>query len=166
MIKCTKCGEFIPDGSKYCGKCGTYANPLLNNICPNCRSEVANGLFFCDKCGVRLDPPVTNSVTTSTTSRILTISRELQFQCAANTYKVIVNGINLGNIIVGKSLTTSVSTEIVTVEIISTMIMTKAKLKMILKLGIDAKISFKIQWPGDIIASVIDAEMLEKYTRY
>jgi hypothetical protein len=94
--------------------------------------------------------------------RQITISRASQFVCAANTYKVIVNGSPLGNIPVGRTIVATVSTDVATVEIICTTIMINKKLRMKLHLGANPAVSFSVQWPGDIFASVQDAQILEK----
>lgn len=166
MITCKNCGAVLSDDSRFCGKCGIAIQTAKNSICPNCRSEVAPDLIFCDKCGTKLSLPATDSYSSAGLSKKLTITRERQFQCAANTYQVIVNGKAYGTISIGRTISADIDTDIVTLEIISTTIMIKSKLRLVLRPGKNPKVTFKIQWPGDIIASVLDADILEQQRNY
>jgi len=48
--ECGKCGEMIPDGAKFCPKCGS-ANGMT---CPGCKAVVKAGSKFCPECGKSL----------------------------------------------------------------------------------------------------------------
>jgi len=165
MAFCKNCGSILVDGVTFCGKCGTQVDQPLKRLCPNCQNELEPGATFCSKCGTRvgaLANPATVSPVRTVKTRTISISRESQFQCMANTYRVTVNGNNLGNISTGKTICTNVMTEQATVEIVCTTVMINAKLRMVLQLGDVTKVTFKVQWPGTILASVQDAEILEQ----
>ncbi|MCL2539812.1 MAG: SPFH domain-containing protein [Firmicutes bacterium] len=44
---CGKCGNLIPDGAKFCPKCGTPSGA----VCPHCKHSVKPGAKFCPDCG-------------------------------------------------------------------------------------------------------------------
>ena len=44
---CPRCGAQVPEGTKFCPKCGTS----LKTICPNCGGEIPLGKRFCPYCG-------------------------------------------------------------------------------------------------------------------
>lgn len=162
MDTCKKCGAPLLTGSKFCGRCGTAVNKPIVQICPTCKNEVLEGFVFCNKCGTRLVSPVVNYRGGDSRTRTLIISRDSQFQCAGNTYKVVVNGNSLGNVSVGGALRTIVSSDTATVEIICTTIMNKARRRLVLRLGENPRISFKVEWPGAIQETVHDATILER----
>ena len=68
MIKCSKCGNEVKEGTKFCSKCG---NNILEQQekgsdeisseekqpikkCANCGNEIGEGTLFCPKCGSRI----------------------------------------------------------------------------------------------------------------
>lgn len=58
MIVCSNCGAQQPDGSAFCGKCGTkLAVSPKKRICPHCNHELQPDMVFCDKCGTRYTEP-------------------------------------------------------------------------------------------------------------
>lgn len=55
-MTCPKCGNEVPEGKKFCGKCGTKLEdaPVVNNatnVCAKCGAELTPGKKFCGKCG-------------------------------------------------------------------------------------------------------------------
>jgi TM2 domain-containing membrane protein YozV len=51
-MHCTNCGKEIPDGSKFCDKCGSpVAAPIF---CSNCGTQNRAGAVVCSKCGARM----------------------------------------------------------------------------------------------------------------
>lgn len=50
---CTKCGNEIPDGAKFCPSCGavSQAAPEKKLYCEKCGLELMNGAKFCSVCG-------------------------------------------------------------------------------------------------------------------
>jgi len=52
MILCPNCQKELPDGSKFCGFCGT-ALPSAP-VCPSCGNQVAPESAFCQFCGANL----------------------------------------------------------------------------------------------------------------
>ena len=44
---CSKCGESVADGAKFCPKCGT----ATGNTCPHCKTPVKANAKFCPECG-------------------------------------------------------------------------------------------------------------------
>ena len=133
-------------------------------VCGNCGETLREGALFCGKCGTRVESVRPSAPTGNPSAiRTLTISREQQFQCMANTYKVIVNGNNLGNIGMGRSLNISLATDTATVDIISTTVMIDQKLHLVLKLGENPRVNLKIEWPGSIHPTVQNATILEQH---
>lgn len=64
---CKNCGREIPDGSKFCSKCGSpviavkpEAKPVPSGgtQCENCGSELKPGSKFCIKCGHKVGEPL------------------------------------------------------------------------------------------------------------
>ena len=55
MIKCPKCNNSVPDGSRFCNYCGEEL--VTNSLeCPNCHSkDLPLDSKFCPDCGCRLD---------------------------------------------------------------------------------------------------------------
>jgi RNA polymerase subunit RPABC4/transcription elongation factor Spt4 len=51
MVKCWKCGEEIPEGSKFCPFCGAPQTPVK---CPKCGTINSPGAKFCSNCGAPL----------------------------------------------------------------------------------------------------------------
>ena len=68
MIKCTKCGNEVKEGVKFCSKCGNNIleqqekslnetldeKKILGKICANCGNEIGEGTIFCPKCGSKI----------------------------------------------------------------------------------------------------------------
>ena len=57
-LVCQSCGAANPDGTRFCGECGTKLEmpaPAGPKVCPGCGSEIAPGLKFCGECGTRVD---------------------------------------------------------------------------------------------------------------
>lgn len=165
-IVCKKCGRKNPVYAKFCGYCGNiHGNEKDKGREPHVESEVFCGFCgkkiparseFCGYCGKGRKNAEPAKGTT------LTITRETQFICAACPYKVIVDGVDYGAVGVGQSKVVSSSSEIVTVEILCTMLMmSQHKVKMKLKLGSNPKIVFKLLYGGSIVPSVHGAEILE-----
>ncbi len=57
-MACSKCGFNIPEGMKFCNKCGTP----VNNVCPNCNFENPSQSKFCGECGSSLSDQTTKSI--------------------------------------------------------------------------------------------------------
>lgn len=53
-VTCSNCGYEIQEGMKFCGECGT---PVVKPtpICSKCGAEVAEGMKFCGRCGNRME---------------------------------------------------------------------------------------------------------------
>ena len=47
---CPKCGAQNPEGTKFCGSCGSP----MGNTCPSCGALVPAGMKFCPECGTSL----------------------------------------------------------------------------------------------------------------
>ena len=54
-MKCPKCQFENPEGSMFCGECGSSLK--LEVICPKCGSKPPQGFKFCNKCGHNLTLP-------------------------------------------------------------------------------------------------------------
>lgn len=51
MKSCTKCGENLQDGSKFCSSCGATVTLPEPSHCLNCNAELASNAKFCTECG-------------------------------------------------------------------------------------------------------------------
>lgn len=60
-MKCPKCGNQIPEGEKFCGKCG-FKLPEYILVCPKCHKGYNDNRTYCGECGEKL----TNVVKTVT----------------------------------------------------------------------------------------------------
>jgi len=73
-MKCPKCQFENPEGSAFCGQCGSSLR--LEVACPNCGAKTASNFKFCNKCGHPLSlpreaPPVDRSAPRSYTPKFL-----------------------------------------------------------------------------------------------
>lgn len=54
-MKCSNCGNMVPDGEKFCGNCGSKVDSSNSDdnakYCPNCGGMIEKGNQFCPKCG-------------------------------------------------------------------------------------------------------------------
>lgn len=73
-----------------------------------------------------------------------------------------MNGNTLGKVPNGGALRTNVPSDMATVEIICTTIMVNAQRRLALRLGEKPRVTFKVQWPGTIVETVYDAEVMER----
>ena len=53
IIKCSNCGNTVPEGEKFCSKCGSKLDGADENRkhCTNCGSVIENNSQYCPKCG-------------------------------------------------------------------------------------------------------------------
>lgn len=51
---CTKCGNRLSPGSRFCDQCGTPVAAPAQKVCPNCKSPVLGTSAFCSNCGTPL----------------------------------------------------------------------------------------------------------------
>lgn len=51
-LVCSKCGEVLEEGSKFCAKCGAPVDEV--KFCSNCGNKIECGSKFCPKCGKAL----------------------------------------------------------------------------------------------------------------
>lgn len=143
MRYCSMCGAQIPEGGRFCGNCGA---PAAQAPAPPAPPPQPGGY----------QAPVV-------TAKTLTIARKSQFICAGTGYKVLVDGVDLGNIGVGKSINTRVFTETVRVEIQCTTILMKGiRLWMLLRVTGIPRVDFELQYGGAISATVSGAEILDQ----
>lgn len=54
MIPCPKCGEMIPEKSKFCPGCGEKIVPKGEIVCPECGEKLPAGAKFCLNCGHKM----------------------------------------------------------------------------------------------------------------
>lgn len=162
MGYCSKCGKDVNDGDTFCSYCGSKIETFKNvQVCTLCGAELKNGQLFCSSCGTAVCQG--GHPTQPVTARTLTVSRKTQFVCCAVGYKVCVDGVELGNIGVGKSVSTNISSDTVRVEIkCTTVLMTGIRLWMMLKVTQNAVIEFELQYGGAISARITGAEILDQ----
>ena len=66
MAQCTKCGNELKPGARFCTKCGTPVSAPVDQMksasqsmtCTKCGSELKPGAKFCTKCGTPVSAPV------------------------------------------------------------------------------------------------------------
>ena len=66
MAQCTKCGNELKPGARFCTKCGTPVSAPVDQMksasqsmtCTKCGSELKPGARFCTKCGTPVSAPV------------------------------------------------------------------------------------------------------------
>jgi len=51
MSNCTKCGQPLKEGAKFCAQCGA---PVTH--CPRCGEVVQEGVAYCGNCGAAVNP--------------------------------------------------------------------------------------------------------------
>lgn len=49
---CPKCKKSLPDGSKFCGYCGSR---ISAKKCPKCNNEIPEGTEYCIHCGAHIN---------------------------------------------------------------------------------------------------------------
>lgn len=125
----------------------------------NCR------IVFCTGCGMKLpsgdSQPFSLINMVQEVAHTIVIFRASQLVCAACTYKVFVNGQDLGLVGVGKSVSMQVFSDTVTVDICCTTVMMSGhQLHATLKLLQNPRVNFKLEYGGAINATVDGAEIL------
>ncbi len=63
-LKCEKCGELVPEDSKFCNHCGeTVKIPISGlKVCENCGETLEADDVFCNKCGAKVTVPEVKKV--------------------------------------------------------------------------------------------------------
>ncbi len=71
VIECSKCGNKVIKGKKFCGKCGNPMPQVSSSPkkassgavkCPKCGKELYKGALFCIECGTKVVKPVQNKI--------------------------------------------------------------------------------------------------------
>lgn len=134
--------------------------------CAKCGSPLAEGGRFCGSCGAPVErgmPEPDRYQKPQFAAKTLTVARKSQFICCGTGYAVSVDGVDLGNVGVGKSITTRVFSETVRVEIrCTTVLMKKIKLWMLLRVTGTPRVDFELQYGGAISATVTGAEIVDQ----
>lgn len=137
-------------------------------FCSQCGSKVEETAIFCSNCGAKIaniekshhDFPTKPGLSFPMN---FTVSRESQFICAGTAYKVIINGQDLGKIGVGKTISTTIYTEDVSVEIrCATILMKGIHASFQLKVNKNNPgVTFKLRNGGPIDATVHGAQIVD-----
>lgn len=139
-------------------------------FCSYCGQKLPDDVLFCTSCGMKL--PSASSQTSSPINMVqrgnisvaahtIVVSRAVQFICAGCTYKVFVNGQNLGHVGVGKSVSMQFFSDAVDVDICCTTVwMSGCQLHLTLKPLQNPRVDFKLEYGGSIHATVGGAEIL------
>lgn len=178
LKRCSRCGKNIARSAEFCGYCGnrdvtaggTVKAPAPGSLeemiyCPNCGEKTSVASKFCGRCGGAVKNSAGSGDTTLPHDALfkIVIKRESQFVCMAVSYKVYVNGVDHGNIAVGETIVASSILPVVTVDIhCTTIMMTNHRIKMKLRLEKDPRITFKVQYGGQILPTVTGAKILEQ----
>lgn len=65
-MNCTKCGQTLAEGVKFCSNCGTPVEQQQSKaFCPTCGAKLEPSAQFCTACGIKVGQAVRNTVTTS-----------------------------------------------------------------------------------------------------
>jgi uncharacterized OB-fold protein len=75
---CSKCGADVPEGRKFCIKCGAASSGKIelsetaqgNNSCPNCGAPILAGRAFCGSCGNRVIPDIDVSIPSGSSGKV------------------------------------------------------------------------------------------------
>lgn len=102
------------------------------NTCKKCGTPLLSGSKFCGTCGTAVDKPIVQICPT----------------CR--------NEVSEGFIFCNKCGTRLAS------HTICATIMVKSQRRLVLKLGDNPRVSFKVEWPGTILETVYDAQILER----
>lgn len=83
MPFCMQCGEKLPDGARFCSKCGTPLGEITNNIkeesmmkCPNCGASVGRIDAICRYCGSQIVDREASSAVTKFAEELSKIEKE------------------------------------------------------------------------------------------
>ena len=52
-LTCPACGYVNPEGTSFCGECGTKLGAPAKLFCTSCGAELAPGIKFCGACGAK-----------------------------------------------------------------------------------------------------------------
>ncbi len=53
VLTCPSCGHVNPEGTSFCGECGSKLGAPAKTFCTTCGAELAPGTKFCGTCGAR-----------------------------------------------------------------------------------------------------------------
>ncbi|NQT95918.1 MAG: zinc ribbon domain-containing protein [Candidatus Omnitrophica bacterium] len=53
-LQCSKCGAMVPEGEKFCPKCGADMSLRAPDECPKCGIGIPAGTKFCANCGTQI----------------------------------------------------------------------------------------------------------------
>lgn len=54
-MKCTKCGNELKDGVKFCSQCGEAVKEVCNMKCRKCGKKLNENVKFCSACGTKVE---------------------------------------------------------------------------------------------------------------
>lgn len=57
---CNNCGNELIANAKFCNKCGSSIEIVINNTCLKCGNELPEGAIFCNVCGTKCDNSTNN----------------------------------------------------------------------------------------------------------
>lgn len=135
FIFCEECGAKLTEGSLFCSECGTKIGEkpkkeekketkkeVKKDACSKCGAELEKGSLFCTECGTKVgETPkkeekkeIKESKKNSTTKKekstdehtaTLTVTRKKSIKGCAITFHVLVDGVKVGDLKNGTSIT-------------------------------------------------------------
>lgn len=118
MSFCIKCGGQLAGGMTFCPHCGAKISDRgSGGICVTCGAQLDDGQLFCSSCGTICQKSVEVRPSVEQT---LTFSRRSQFVASSLCYEAFVDGVSIGELRNGKSVSTRVLSNTVYVEICCT----------------------------------------------
>jgi molecular chaperone DnaK (HSP70)/predicted nucleic acid-binding Zn ribbon protein len=154
---CPKCGSAIKKDASYCGRCGQMLQKP-KPVCTKCGQQMSELAVACPNCREHMTKNLQMP-----SQKTLAVVRENQLLFVAVFYKVIVNGVDYGDIASGSTMQIKIADPVIVVEIQGDMFTYKnQRVRYKLKVADNPTVSFKLQYPGVIIPSVSGATILEQ----
>lgn len=125
VIYCENCGNKMNKDSLFCSECGTKVGSAVTekkkevkkNIpkCPNCDAQLEEGSLFCTECGTKIESKkkISKKSQDKTTEKevhtaTLTVSRKKSIKGCAITFHVLLDGVKVGDLKNGTSISCEV----------------------------------------------------------